>query len=239
MEQNNAERNDLSHSPALTPDVTPSGVWPPPPTGGPPVPSVVLPVFMPVRRLSRAILALLGAYAVTTVLGIVDALLPPLPIGRQMEDAVLVLTQGLLLLGMGACFLVWTYRLNKNLRALGVTGVRNASAWAVAYFFIPILSLYRPYQVFREIWQASGPGPAARTGQAWQNLKSPALLGFWWVSVILTNIVASLSSNSGGDTSIEVVDNAVALLSTLLALQVVRLVTARQEKTAHLLSLIP
>ncbi len=228
-----------SPAPAQSSEVMPSGVWPPPPTGGPPGVAVIAPVFLPVRRLAQAILVLLTAYAVTTVLGIAGALLPLPGIARQITVGIVAMIQAFLLVGTASWFLVWTYRLNKNLRALGVAGVRSAPAWAVAYFFIPILSLYRPYQVFREIWQASDPGPAARTGRGWQNLKSPPLLGFWWASVILMNITASLASNSGGDTSIEVVDNAVGLLSTLLALQVVRRVTARQEETARLLSLIP
>lgn len=244
MEQSSAGPSDVSPVGApmtseMTSEVMPSGVWPPPPTSGPPVMATILPVFSPVQRLSRAIRVLLSAYAVSAVLGIAGALLPPLPVGRQIEEGAVAMVQGLLLPGIGLCFLVWTYRLSKNLRALGVTGVRNAPAWAVAYFFIPILNLYRPYQVFREIWQASDPDPAARVGRAWRDGSSPALLGFWWASDVLANTMAYLSSNSGGDTSIEMVDNVVALLSTLLAFQVVRLVTARQEKAAQTLSLIP
>ena len=216
-----------------------SGVWPPPPTLGPPVAIVTPSPFVPVRRLSRAIVVLLSGDAVMAAVGIAGALLPLSGSSYQAEVAVVATTRGLLLLGMGICFLVWTYRLNRNLRAFGVAGVRYAPVWTVAYFFVPILSLYRPYQVFREIWQASDPGPAARTEQAWQNLKSPALLGFWWVSVISVNILDVLSSKSAGDKSIDVTDNAAGLLSALLALQVVRLVTARQEGTARLLSFLP
>lgn len=233
------EQNDLGTrgAPAPAPAVD-TGVWPPPPTGGPPVGAVIAPVFSPVRRLARAILVLLGLYAVSAMLGLGDALLPPPPAGRQVVIGLVALAQGLVLAGMGVCFLVWTYRLNRNLRVLGVAGVRYAPAWAVAYFFVPVLSLYRPYQVFREIWQASDPGPAARTDQAWQNLRSPALLGFWWASVVLSNVMDSLSARSARDAGIDIADNAVGLLSALLAFQVVRLVTARQEKAARLLFLL-
>jgi len=230
------ERDDAPRTDSLTGGVTAGGVWPPPPTGMPPAPAVLPPTFAPVGRLARAIRVLLGLYAGSSAVGLAYAHVPAA--GRQVEVGIMALLQFVVLLGMGACFLVWTFRLNKNLRALGVSGLRNAPAWAVAYFFIPILSLYRPYQVFREIWQASDPGPAARTGQAWQNGKSPALLGFWWASVILMNAMASLSAQSAGDASIDLADNAAGLLSTLLAFQVVRLVTARQEKSARALSLI-
>lgn len=229
MEQDNVPQSGAG--------VTAAGVWPPPPTGGAPAPAVLLPTFAPVGRLARAILVLLGLYAFSAVVGLAWAHVPAAR--RQAEVGIMALVQFLLLLATGVCFLVWTFRLSKNLRALGVSGLRNAPAWAVAYFFIPILNLYRPYQVFREIWQASDPGPAPRTGRAWQNGKSPALLGFWWASVLLMNAVASLSAQSAGDSSIDLADNVVALLSALLAFQVVRLVTARQEKTARALSLMP
>ena len=224
MEQENAPQTDT---------VTAGGVWPPPPTGSPPVPSVLTPTFAPVGRLARTILVLLGLYAASAVVGLAYAHVPAA--GRQIEVGIMALAQSVLLLGMGVYFLIWTFRLNKNLRALGVTGMRNAPAWAVAYFFIPIISLYRPYQVFREIWQASDPGPAARAGQSWRSGKSPALLGFWWASVVLMNAMASLSARSAGDASIDLANNAAALLCTLLAFQVVRLVTARQEASARAL----
>jgi len=88
---------------------------------------------------------------------------------------------------------------------------------------------------FRSRSKTPDPGPAARTGRAWQNGKSPPLLGFWWASVILMDVMASLSARSAGDASIDLADNAAGLLPTLLAFQVVRLVTARQEASARAL----
>ena len=149
------------------------------------------------------------------------------------------IAQALLLLLTGLCFLIWTYRLNRNLRALGVVGLKFTPGWAVGYFFIPLISLYRPYQIFREIWQGSDPGPAPRSGQAWQNLPVPALLGFWWVLWMITNVIDRLAMQAPNDPESEIVSAVFGLVSAVLALCVVRLFTVRQEKTARLLALLP
>ena len=93
-------------------------VWPPPPTNAaPPLSGPILPVFLPVRRLSRVILILLSVYAVLCVLCFGIALLVhPLSV-RQTDNGVVSILQAFLLPAIGVCFLIWTYRLNRNLRA--------------------------------------------------------------------------------------------------------------------------
>lgn len=219
--------------PALT-------VWPPPPTNGPPIPAGAIPsVFLSVKGLARALVILLSLYAALAGLGLAEALAAKPSAAYQNVARIIASAQGFLLLGTGICFLVWTYRLSRNLRAFGVAGLRTGSGWAVAYFFIPILSLYRPYQVFREIWQASVPASGEQAGDAWRTIKVPALLGFWWAFYLLMNVLDALSAQSGGTADIDAADNAIGFVSALLALQVVRQWTAQQEKTARCLSLLP
>ena len=210
-------------------------VWPPPPSGLPPnFPPPVWgpPPFAPLRGLATALTVLLGVYAALALLGLVGALLPPATVAGKVLVGGTSLVQAFLLLGTGVCFLVWTYRLVQNLRAFGVSGLKHSPGWAVAYFFIPILSLYRPYQIFREVWQGSDPDPAQRAAGTWHRARTPALLGFWWCAWILTNVLDALSAQSGADITVNVLDNAIAVASSLLALWVVRRVTARQEGTA-------
>lgn len=217
----------------------PTTVWPPPPIIGAPIPSPpILPVYTPVSRLSSVLTALLGVNAALCLFGFGGAILSRSKPAHPSELGTVAAVQAMLVLAIGICFLLWTYRLNKNLRAFGVEELRFTPAWAAASFVIPILSLYRPVQVFREIWQASAPDPEARLGQAWQNLKTPLLLGFWWASFLLMNIVDTLSSESRATADIDALDNAVGFVSTLLALQVVRMYAARQETTARTLSFL-
>jgi hypothetical protein len=67
----------------------------------------------------------------------------------------------------GIVFLVWIHRANRNARALGAEGMQFTPGWSVGWFFVPIMSLWKPFQVMREIWQAS-----AQPGN-WQGVQAP------------------------------------------------------------------
>lgn len=218
-----------------------SAVWPPPPTNIPlPTYSAAMPApaaYTAVGPLSWVVSVLLTVFALLSAGVLAAAFLPP-ALFRQAALGAAVL-QVLLLLVTGICFLIWTYRLSRNLRALGVTGLQFTPGWAVGYFFIPIVSLYRPYQIFREIWQGSDPGLAPRAGQAWRNIRPPALLSFWWVLWMISNVVDRLAAQTPNDVGATVVGAAFSLISAVLAVLVVRTFTARQEKTAQYLGLLP
>ena len=211
-------------------------VWPPAPTNSPAPAAAALYAFTPIGTLSWVVTVLLGLFAVLSLV-----LLAAFPLAATEFHQVSIgvdISQALLLLVTGICFLVWTYRLNRNLRVLGVAGLKFTPGWAVGYFFIPVVSLWQPYQVFREIWQASDPGPAPRSGQAWQTLPVPALLGFWWVLWMISNVVDRLSAQTPSNADAEIASAVFGLISAVLAVGVVRTFTARQEKTARMLALL-
>jgi hypothetical protein len=56
-----------------------------------------------------------------------------------------------------AAFCFWIYRASRNLRSLGVEKQRFSPAWAVGWWFVPIMFWFRPYQVAAEIWKSSAP----------------------------------------------------------------------------------
>jgi hypothetical protein len=66
-------------------------------------------------------------------------------------------------------FCVWFHRAYGNLLALGEPRLRFAPGWAPGSFFVPILNLFRPYQIAREIWQKSG-GDSGGLVAAWWTL---------------------------------------------------------------------
>ncbi len=68
----------------------------------------------------------------------------------------------------------WVYNAACNLRALGVRGLQNTPGWAVGWFAVPIASLYKPFQVFEELYLASG------SPLGWRRLKTPLILRWWW-----------------------------------------------------------
>ena len=218
------------------------GVWPPPPANplGVEVSPTPLLAFRPVQRLGRALCTLLVVdCGLSAAAGLCAALLPT-STDRAIASSVLTPLLALWLLVEGVCFLVWLYRLARNLRAFGAERLKFTPGWAVIYFFIPILNLYQPYQIFTEVWQASSLDPAARTRAGRQSVHPPALLGVWWGCWLLWALVYRLASLDPASAA----SNAAAaspfrFVAAILCLCMVRLYTRRQQTTARHLSLIP
>ena len=87
--------------------------------------------------------------------------------------------------------LMWIYRASRNLVAMGVQ-LRYSSGWAVRSWFIPIISLFRPYQVMKEIWKRSHP-----------NRPDPdaLLVNVWWALWLGSFVVAYLPRFALDDTA--------------------------------------
>jgi len=68
----------------------------------------------------------------------------------------------------------WTYNAACNVRALGARGLRISPGWAVGWFAVPFMSLFKPFQAFEEIYLASG------SPVGWRQAKTPWLLRWWW-----------------------------------------------------------
>ncbi len=88
-------------------------------------------------------------------------------------------------------FGMWIYRANLNCRGFGAERMEFTPGWAVGWYFIPIASLFRPFQSMREIWQVSS------NPRHWALEKVPSLLGWWWglwiARIVLTQIAVVLS----------------------------------------------
>lgn len=80
-------------------------------------------------------------------------------------------------------WMMWVHRTHRNLRSLGAEGLAYSPEWAVAYYFIPIVNLFRPFQVMRETWRASSCRHA--NGTQWMTSAAPALIGVWWALYLL------------------------------------------------------
>jgi hypothetical protein len=87
-------------------------------------------------------------------------------------------------------FSFWLYRAYQNLPALGAQEVRYSPGWAVGFYFIPILNLFRPCQAMLDIWRGSDPARVPPLREA-----TPAtLVGWWWGLWIVAGIVDRIES---------------------------------------------
>ena len=80
--------------------------------------------------------------------------------------------------------LKWIYRANYNVRQLGAQNLSYTPVWSIAYYFIPIFNLWKPYQAMKEIWLAS------KAPSAWSVSKISAVLPAWWALWLSSNILS-------------------------------------------------
>lgn len=126
-------------------------------------------------------------------------------------------------------FSTWINRAHHNVRGFGAEAMTITPGWAVGYFFIPILNLFRPYKAMSELWRASqSPGD-------WIS-NSTGLVPLWWTLWILNLILGRISQQVGKSaTTVEGLiastwwSIAVAVLTIPLALVAMRMVMGIQK----------
>ena len=139
-------------------------------------------------------------------------------------------------------FLSWFHAAHKNLGTSGLERLTYTPGSAVWGFFIPILSLFRPYQVMAEVSKGSsylagdsGPG-------SWRSAPEGPLVGVWWGLYLAAQITGTISarlatSESGIGTYVTAGWTALAsdLLDVPAAIAAVLLVRtiSRQQGTAR------
>ena len=135
-------------------------------------------------------------------------------------------------------FMTWLYRCRVNLRAFGTRRLRYSRNWAVLGFLIPVLNLIRPYQVAREVWQASD--PSTTDPFEWKQVKLPFLFHAWWgcfVAFVLFKLLAWwMTSSAAFDTQrlqvsqgVELLADTMAAVSVTFAYFVVERITDAQD----------
>lgn len=137
----------------------------------------------------------------------------------------------------GLFFLMWIHRAYKNLSALGATGLKYSTGWAVGGFFVPFLNLVRPFQVVTEIWKGSD--PSSPGGAAWETSPSSPTIAQWWSGYLASAAIGWLSFNyARGATTIDSLINVswvlfvadvVSVIAALLAIRMITAINSRQE----------
>lgn len=127
----------------------------------------------------------------------------------------------------GITSLVWIYGAARN--ALAMKPGMDFTPWgAVAWFFVPIANLFKPYQTLKLMWIASGGKVVANT--------EPRQVQGWWVFSIIGNIVLGVvgrlsNAISGGPVIIIATIAGLGLIAvgTWLFLKLVRAIQALQQ----------
>ncbi|MEW5820951.1 MAG: DUF4328 domain-containing protein [Cyanobacteriota bacterium] len=123
--------------------------------------------------------------------------------GESLDPKFLVeccigLFQLLIYIITGILFLVWLYRASRNAHVLDEMGMKYSSGWAVGWYFVPLLCLWKPYCVMAEIWQVSS------NPKNWKTATVSPLVSWWWFLWIIGNISGQISMRfSFGEITLE------------------------------------
>lgn len=82
-------------------------------------------------------------------------------------------------LGTAVLFIVWSYTLHHSSR-MDRSVLRHGSGWAIGGWFVPFLSLWRPFQMVLDLRRGA-------TGDA--DLPTTRTLGWWWATFLTSYVV--------------------------------------------------
>lgn len=142
-------------------------------------------------------------------------------------------------IGTIVSFLMWFHRAHRNLPALGAAEPRFSPGWAVGWWFIPFMNLFRPYQVAKEIWKGSDPATMPGAPDSPWSRSSLALVRWWWFFFLLMNFAGQFGAQFGIRASsieellflsqVDIVVSLVTVLAALVTIFLVRRVTLNQD----------
>ena len=114
---------------------------------------------------------------------------------NDSRQAIIGLLQSGLYITSIVLFLNWFRRAYGNLHRIGIRTLEHSETMAVWSFFIPIISLYRPYKIAKEI--------AVETRNKIteiipdNNTKlNLSIIGFWWAIFLTTNYIGQFAFKS-------------------------------------------
>ena len=127
---------------------------------------------------------------------------------------------------------IWIYRAAWNARELQAFEGRITPGWAVGWFFVPFMCLWKPFQAIRQTWNSSTDA-ASDPDRA-----TPGFIRVWWGLWILTNIAGNVSfrlwsraeeiDDMRAVAIFDIVTAPVSILTTMLFILLIRKVTAAQ-----------
>ncbi len=129
-------------------------------------------------------------------------------------------------IGVIVTFIQWFRRAYHNLSRAGYT-TKYEEQYAVGYWFFPFLSLFRPYQIMKEIWYTTQIAYAAK-------VERHMFLRIWWILFLLKSIVDAVVGRIE-EVAIfpELISLGVSILAILVTISVIRKVSYFESQFAQ------
>jgi hypothetical protein len=157
---------------------------------------------------------------------------------RQQLIAILFL---IVYITSAVTFIQWFRRAYFNLHIL-VKGLSNTEGWAAGAWFVPIVSLFKPYQIMSEMSEKTK-ALISKNDLASEPIKTSSnTIGLWWALFIINNISGQISFRLPMDTVEEMIfstnlDVYNILIEIPLAIITVKLIKEHASREALLVNL--
>ena len=133
----------------------------------------------------------------------------------------------------GILFLRWIYLSYINSILTGAKNMNFSPGWSVGWFFIPLMNLFMPFRVMKEIWKTS------RNSQDWTSLETPKIIITWWFLYLFSQFATQVSFRANlGTLSLEdylVIINlgeaVIAIAYWVIQMKLIKEITEMQNQT--------
>lgn len=155
------------------------------------------------------------------------------PVHVAVTEATTMLRLPVLVVGLITSVIVlkWIYRANMNAQ-VWTGGMRVSPPWSIGWFFIPIATLWKPFQGVADTWAASHGHPLSS--------EAPNQLKVWWGLWLAAGAVTSVSNRMAwhADTvgimhmsaGLEVISALLSFGDGILFLDIVKRITTAQTQ---------
>lgn len=137
-------------------------------------------------------------------------------------------------------FIQWFRRAYYNLNIR--TSCNNSEGWAAGSWFVPIIALFRPYQIMQEMWEKTSLLIKSKTSNYVED--STMIIGLWWTLWIVSNYIGRyVLKNAFNAETIEnylnstIGDMAVSIIGiplAILTIMIIKSYSLKEEKISEL-----
>ena len=138
-------------------------------------------------------------------------------------------------------FIQWFRRAYNNLGSR--VGIAHDEGWAAGAWFVPIISLFRPYTIMKELFEKTDKLITDRTGLTVKD-NGMTLVGIWWTLWIIVGFVANYSLKAAfkSDTIEDLSNSSIAdMISSFLDIPIgilaIMIISSFAKKESQLLQL--
>ena len=125
-------------------------------------------------------------------------------------------------------FIMWFRRAYYNLHNLPWHNARHSEGWAAGSWFIPILSLFWPYQIMEDIWKGTQNAIKERFGEP----QSTAIIAWWWAFYLVNNFfgyISAFATKGAADveelltaTKVEFIGEIISIAAIIITIKVIQ-----------------